>query len=368
MPTPTIEPARGSRGIFDVILSWASSLQDHGIPRSEVEEFVEWIQRVEREIQDAGSEKVGETAKGRLAYWFSLAEDETNRFDLPAFTANVRTIYDLLQALASMDELEVKRQIESLVPRPPQEWLDNYKLSGAGSILEGFTLRNTVKSLRQFSAAPIPTSPDEWEIKLKIGREELDASEMGFLIWSLAEALELVEGVQVTIEDWGRGSFWIKLKILFLDIAGKREVKEILEKARDAAIAEQLDKRIEETAKLKAERLKIEEERAAIKAHEAVGESPEEAAVRRKLELQKLEIEVASGKLSLQERRFELAKKVAYMVKEGLIFADPVEIEVNGQPFLAIEDGKLRMGSPMQDLEPVKVPPPESSGSGQVIK
>jgi hypothetical protein len=188
---------------------------------------------------------------------------------------------------------------------------------------------------------------------------------MGFLIWSLAEALELIEGVQVTIEDWGRSSFWINLKIKFLEIAGKREVKEILEKARDAAIAEQLDKRIEEAAKVRAERLKIEEERAAIRAHEAVGESPEEAAIRRGLELKKLELEIASGKLSLAERRFELAKKVAYMVKEGPIFAEPVEIEVNGQPFLAIENGKLRMGSPMQDLEPVQKPS-ESGGTEQV--
>jgi hypothetical protein len=83
------------------------------------------------------------------------------------------------------------------------------------------------------------------------------------------------------------------------------------------------------------------------------------------LELKKLELEIESGKLSLAERRFELAKKVAYMVKEGLIFAEPVEIEVNGQPFLAIENGKLRMGSPMQDLEPVQKPS-ESGGTEQV--
>lgn len=100
----------------------------------------------------------------------------------------------------------------------------------------------------------------EWILELKFDndKKQYSASELSFTIWAISEALEKIEGVSVSLVDCGVGSFWFKLILKIKGVVAREEVKQVLNKSKEALEANYIDKPIEETKKIAAEREQIE--------------------------------------------------------------------------------------------------------------
>ena len=87
-----------------------------------------------------------------------------------------------------------------------------------------------------------PSHPDDerlWRIKL-IFHDEPELSGVARLLMALAEGLQAIPDVHVTVGDWGRGTLWAELKIQIGSLAAGKEVEKILSAARDGLLAKWL--------------------------------------------------------------------------------------------------------------------------------
>ncbi len=183
-------------------------------------------------------------------------------------------------------------------------------------------------------------SKKEWNVNLKFSGQN-NAANISKIIWSLSELLEGIDGVSVKLEDWGKGSFWTRLKIAFSNPENQKEAKEVLQKTREAIEAENLDKYIQEKEK---RNLDIEKEKIEIKNQKIETESKELENKLKALEIEAKEIENAKAKI-------DLIKQIAYFVKEGMINSQPVQIDINGKNYLTFENNKLIPGVSMDEIE-----------------
>ena len=198
----------------------------------------------------------------------------------------------------------------------------------------------------------------QWEIFIKFSGNNFQASKIFQLLFLLSETLENISGVSVEIESQGIGSLWVKLKIFIKDAFQKEEVKEVLNKTRDAIVAEQLDKRIEENKKLEEETLKTKAERRNIEKQNEVLPNTQEAKKLRELEIQRKELEnkekavdIERKEIENQQKKLELYEKLAYMMQEGMLTGAPVDIQINGLPFLNSNDETIVSGADINAID-----------------
>ena len=198
----------------------------------------------------------------------------------------------------------------------------------------------------------------QWQISVRFSGKSFRASKIFRSLSLLAESLESISGVSVEIESQGVGSIWFKLRVFILNLVQKEEVKEVLEKTRDAVIAEQLDKRIKGVEKLEEDTLKTKAERIALERQSESVPDAEEAKKIRGLEIQKKELEIREKiadikrkEIENQQKELELYEKLAYMMKEGLLTSAPVEIQINGVPFLSYENKEILPGRDMNAID-----------------
>ncbi|MBE9159819.1 hypothetical protein IQ265_23720 [Nodosilinea sp. LEGE 06152] len=198
----------------------------------------------------------------------------------------------------------------------------------------------------------------QWDVVIRFSGETFRAAAIFQFLFLLSEVLESISGVSVEIESQGTGSLWTKLKIFMKDAFQKEEVKEVLEKTRDAVIAEQLDKRIEGVKKLEEETLKTRAERISLERQSESLPDTEEAKKLRELEIKRKELEIREKTVDIerkeienQQKKLELYEKVAYMMREGMLNSSPMEIQINGLPFLSCNDKKILPGSSMDAID-----------------
>lgn len=232
-------------------------------------------------------------------------------------------------------------------------------LSIAQNIYTSFP-RRTDPSGRQSNAERERLKRDAkhlWTIEIRFPSKSINCSNAGYALWAVAAGLEQIRGVVVEIDSWGQGSLWTKLKVFISNIWARDEVQEVLDKSRDAVVAEYLDKRIETAKKLKSEREKIEKERDAIAKQSDALPNAEEAEITRDqqrklkdLEIREKETDIVRKELENRIRSLEFVEKASSLIAKGVIAADPVRIDINGIMFLLTDSNEVRQGPDIKTI------------------
>ena len=181
----------------------------------------------------------------------------------------------------------------------------------------------------------------EWDMKVTFS-SDYDPAKIGFFLWSVASALNSIDGVTTEITDWGNGSRWAKIVIKMKDILAKKEVKEILEKGRDAAVSQYLEAPVVNVNKTKAETELISAQAKQLPDGEHLSRM-------RELELQEKEAQVRSMHLDNLAKQFELIAKASQMVKAGLVSVDSVQIDINDALFYVKKQNVIGKGEDIME-------------------
>ncbi|KAB8151712.1 hypothetical protein EZY14_017570 [Kordia sp. TARA_039_SRF] len=187
----------------------------------------------------------------------------------------------------------------------------------------------------------------EWSMTLKFDNDsdEYRANQIAYSIWVISEALEKIDGVTITLEDSGIGSRWFKFKIGIKDELTKQEVKEVLNKSKEALQAHYLEKPIEEAKKIKAEREKVEKETKSI-----VNE--EDAKKIRDLEIEKLRLENEAAKVNIMKGKLELIQGISKLISDGIVQNDSnIQLMLNDMLFLEKKNDSVNEGENIEIIE-----------------
>jgi len=171
----------------------------------------------------------------------------------------------------------------------------------------------------------------EWDIEVLVHGETFNSSQIGFLMWSMSKALESIDGVSVSLENWGNGSKFFNLKVRIKNLLAKEEVKQVLDKGRKAVESQYLDKPIEEVEKLKAEKEKTIKETDNLLTKEQSNQLHE-------MEIERMEIELQNSKVELELKKIQLLKGYSELIKEGILVNDSnFQIKINEVLYLKKE-------------------------------
>jgi hypothetical protein len=193
----------------------------------------------------------------------------------------------------------------------------------------------------------ILNSSFEWSVTLKFqnDNDEYKANQIGYSIWAISEALEKIDGISITLEDSGKGSRWFRFKLKIKDLLGKEEVKQVLNKSKEAIESQYLDKPIEEAKKIKAEREKVEKETKVIA-------NEEDTKKIRSLEIEKLELENESTKVNIMKSKLELIQGISKLIADGIIQNDSkIQLTINDMLFIEKDNDGLKYGEDIELIE-----------------
>jgi hypothetical protein len=400
MPT-YLEPVKGNRDGFEQILNWIGSLKVKG---EDVEPLEQDLLQLERFVQDFNSEMVTEVVNKRLLNWLEIIrqpdnsvfiDSEKTEFTLDKLHTNIHAIlYIARQLSVALERDSASKHICNAIQglEPHISFQEGKPIAGivaqanivfgeiikSGGIINQAAFNHNLSSelfeegKLEFEKAVwmvhefFPEHQYQWEVFIKFSGKHHRSVTVSKILWLLSEALESISGVVVEIEDQGVGSIWYKLRIFFKDLLAKEETLDTLEKVRDAAIAE-ADKRIEGVRNLEAQTLKTQAEAATIEKQSELIPDSEEAKKIRDLDIKKKELEIREKEADIKKKELEnykatldLVQQTAYMMKEGMLQAAPVEIQINGQPYLSCQDGQFLPGVEMKAIDEKTLVKPEN--------
>jgi hypothetical protein len=381
----SLEPVKGNRDGFEQILNWIGSLKVKG---EDVESLEQDVLQLERLVQDINSERLTNVVNKRLLEWLELQRlikgsttaviQDSKTGEMSTWSSGQFTVSELHQSIQTIldrtltftqsippSSLEVLcKSIESLEPHINLD---------SRLILKTIPARETKNIIISWDLDKLSWVAHEllydhqyqWTVFIKFSGKYHRSVIVSKILWLLSEALESISGVVVEIEDQGVGSIWYKLRIFFKDLLAKEETLDTLEKVRDAAIAE-ADKRIEGVRNLEAQTLKTQAEAATIEKQSELIPDSEEAKKIRDLDIKKKELEIREKEADIKKKELEnykatldLVQQTAYMMKEGMLQAAPVEIQINGQPYLSCQDGQFLPGVEMKAIDEKTLVKPE---------
>jgi hypothetical protein len=227
-------------------------------------------------------------------------------------------------------------------------------------------------------AERLPTPNDErdeivanarstWYVQVRFENTDISAAAIGKTIWALSSAIESVPGVVVKIESWESGSLVARLRVFIRNVWARDEVREVLHKGRNAAVAHYLDRPTEEAQKLRAEREKLEEEKRLLQ-QKADSYSTDAEKRITELNIAVKEEELRSQQLDNSLKAIELVERASSLVRDGLISADKLSIDINGLAYFLFDGRNVDTGEPMARIEQKEdviadndVPPAEQS-------
>ena len=303
----------------------------------------------------------------RLSYWLSLVrtKDEDQRIDITELAGLVgKLVYAIISRSNRQSIRSVLLGLGDVEKAPPSDWTppDDHLTSGVLAVEDDpldfktseavLYLENQYDTYKDKSVNLI-----EWDIKIIFEGEFLDPSDVSKLIWALSEALKTVGGVSLELEDWGRGSYWVRIKARIEDTWKRDEVQQILDTARDGVVSEYLERPIQEVGKTEQEKLKLESERKRIERETEALPDAGDAARKRDLEMASSELDLMRQKAEIDEMnlknkmlQLDMIRKASDMVKDGIISADPVQIEINSLKFIALAGSEVDPGADMDDI------------------
>ena len=178
-----------------------------------------------------------------------------------------------------------------------------------------------------------------WDLEVKIDDEKFDAAQIGFLMWSLAGALNEIDGVSVELEDWGNGSKWFKLKVTMQNETAKEEVKQILSKVLAKLIA----------TNPPPEALRSDTANEVQKEETPTIDTTTEL---KKLELERAKLELEERKMALQERKLNYINNLSDLVVKGILQNDSdLSIMINNLVFGERKDGVFTAGEDIEIID-----------------
>lgn len=285
--------------------------------------------------------------------------------DLNEDLAECRTDLDREQMeLGLTDEAELdtlRRRLQSINQDPSVIWPSdddvrnlkeailfskNHAESLTTSLLEGqfsHVLAKTRDSIRPFAV---------WTVTLRFLSRSTDGAAFGSLIWVFCESLSSIPGVRVYVEEAGTGSVWVKMKVWMQNVWARDDVKEVLEKSKDAVIASKLDRPIGEVDKINAEadKLRAESEQLAVKT-ESMQEDRLLERESKELDNEKKRLDNEKQAIENRMAKLQLYKEASTMIRDGIIRADPVQIDVNDLMYMLIEGGTATEGNDIGRIE-----------------
>lgn len=397
MPT-VLEPLKGKRDGFEQILNWIGVLKVQG---EDVDSLEQDVLRLERLTQDINSEDITKIINNRLLEWLELIQWEMDKYlgaslvisidgssssskqiEVKQLHENIKIIISHVVTISQLPErentiAEICDLIATLEPiKRDSEEIEFYKASTpledhslfTSHLWAIFRSKNALiqsKKLSWLHHEQLSHYQYQWQIFIRFSGQHHRSTTVSKIIWLLSEALESVSGVVVEIEEQGVGSIWYKLQVFFANLCAREEVLDLLEKTRDAAIAE-ADKRIEGVENLRAQTLKTEAEAATIERQSELIPDSEEAKKIRDLDIKKKELEIREKEADIKKKELEnykatldLVQQMGYMMKEGLLQAAPVEIQINGQDYLKCQDGQFLSGVEMKAIDERTLVKPE---------
>lgn len=272
-----------------------------------------------QELRDREFKKIQEARKENFGWNESFMKNELRKKELMKLKSNL--VFGNLQ-------------LDYLSSNSIDDYLKNVKFTTLYKIDE----TDEVDEINKADEANEIDKINYWDIKITFSENNISASEVTQLLWILTNSLEQIDDVEVLLEDWGRGSFWARLKIKIAGWVAKEELKDIADKARQAAEAQYLNKPIEESRKIEAERLKIEKETKLIP-----GDSILE---------QKHLLELEQSKLELKLKKIEMLNKLSDLMAKGFVDVNSdFQIEINGLLFIEKKDNKLIVGEDMDSID-----------------
>jgi hypothetical protein len=367
MPT-TLESTRGNQSAFDRLLNWIISLKIKGQNVGELERDV---LELERRVQVFDDESLTKIVNRKLDYWLGLILKPSNTEERiedrnvnPSFT--ILELQDRIHQILSMfDKAEYAPEVLTVLgdfiaviepksrgvtttwdvtPSESDKWIKK---------LRNLSLIHPWVDLEEFK-----DYQHQWRIFIRFAGKHHRASKVSKLLWLLTEALESVSGVVMLVEDQGTGSIWFTLRVFMLNLLAKDEVKDLLEKSRDAVLAEQVVKRVEGAEKIREEKLKLQAERSVIEKQTELIPDSEEAKKIRELELRRKELEIREKEADVKHKELQnykatldVVQQMGYLMREGLLASAPVEIKINGETFLACQDGQFLSGAAMEAID-----------------
>lgn len=187
----------------------------------------------------------------------------------------------------------------------------------------------------------------EWTLEMKFNNlnDDYSSTQIGYTIWSISAALEQIDGVQIKLEDWGIGSRWARIKLQIRDFLAKEEVKEVLDKSKNAIEAKYVDTPIEEVKKIKAEREKLEKETESLT-------NATDAERLRQLNIEKLELENKATEIKIMQERINVIRGISELVTDGIIQNDSkIQILVNDMLYLEKDNEGVLLGENIEIIE-----------------
>lgn len=184
-----------------------------------------------------------------------------------------------------------------------------------------------------------------WDIEVTVDKTEVNAAQIGFLIWSLAKSLESIDGVEVDLVEWSEGSKKFNLITTIKGIAAREDVKYVFAKGREAAEAVYVDKPVEDVKKTKAEREKTEKKTDALP-------SKQESKDIRELEIEKKKLDIEEQRVDILAKKLDSIKSLAALMKEGVIQNETdLHILINDLLFVSKKEGRIQIGENMDLYE-----------------
>ena len=98
-----------------------------------------------------------------------------------------------------------------------------------------------------------------WEINFKIVNEQniYNASEIGYLMWTFARALECLDDIEVQLTGWGEGSRCFNFKAIIKSQSAKIDFREVLNDSRQAIEMAVTSTSTDQQKKFQAEKSKL---------------------------------------------------------------------------------------------------------------
>jgi hypothetical protein len=203
-----------------------------------------------------------------------------------------------------------------------------------------------------------------WTITLKFLGTGRAAAEVGGLLMAVGGGLETIDDIIVDIDDAKTGSIVAGLKAYIMNSFKRDQVVKVLTTARDSVVAQSIGKPLAEVAKLEEEGKKIAAERASIERQAELMHSGLEAQEARDIELQRKRYELNMMELELREKQADIRKKeldnellqltvamkISTLIREKILIADPVVMEINGSKYLIVSDGRAETGEDMKSI------------------
>lgn len=185
----------------------------------------------------------------------------------------------------------------------------------------------------------------EWDVTVTIKGNEFNSGQIGFLMWTISKALESIDHVNVSLEDWGNGSKRFNLKIWIKTLFAKEEVKQVLEKSRLAIESKYMDIPIQEAEKLAAEKTKTIRETDNLLSKEEAKEIHKLDVIKRRLEIQDKAADIALKKI-------QVIKGISELITTGILANDSdFQIMINDLLYIEKKDKKYIAGENIEFIE-----------------